>query len=94
MNHLLKSIVKQYNEKAAEVEELKLKLSQYEKKEAKKEPRSITGACIANDYPVSCLASQIEQEIESLKEKYISLADKVINLIDKFSNNNCDCDCD
>ena len=93
MNHLLKSIVKQYNEKAAEVEELKLKLSQYENNEAKEEEKSYaTGWCSLSEYPVNYLAEKIEEGIESLKEKYTSLAEKAINIMDKISNNNCDCE--
>jgi hypothetical protein len=92
MNYYLKSIVKQYNEKAAEVEELKLKLSKYENNEVKEEPKSsCSGWGSITEYPVSYLAEKLEEEIESLKEKYISLAEKAINIIDKVSNNNCDC---
>jgi hypothetical protein len=91
MNQFLKSIVKQYNEKAAEVEELKLKLSQYENNEVKEEPKSSCSGWYSVEYSVSILADKLENQIEHLKEKYTSLAEKAINIIDKVSNNNCDC---
>jgi len=93
MNYLLKSIVEQYNEKAAEVEELKLKLSKYEKKEVKKVNYSITGMAFTDSYSVKDLSVTLDRQIESIKEKYIALSEKSINLIDKLYNNNCD-DCD
>jgi len=92
MNYLLKSIVEQYNEKAEKVKELELKLSKYEKKEVKKVNYSITGMAFTDSYSVKHLSETLDRQIESMKEKYISLAEKSINLIDKLYNDNCD-DC-
>jgi len=92
MNYLLKSIVEQYNEQAEKVKELELKLSKYEKKEAKEVRYSITGMAYVDSYPVSYLAEMLENEIETMKKKYTALAEKSINIIDKLYNNNSD-DC-